>query len=120
MDIGELDIMLTQNLGWKVTRNENYLSSQWKGKNGMPVEILFFWDPDVDALFLSARMPEREFDANLLLEANLKITFVKFCREKDGGIMILGEIPASNIDEGHIKQVLYSILKAAETYYDLK
>nr|MDO8108755.1 YbjN domain-containing protein [Candidatus Sigynarchaeota archaeon] len=122
MELEDLRILLTQNLGMEVTVHEKYIMSYWKIDKKIQKQIIFFPDAETRILYISMRFDEKNQDADFLaklLKENLKLSFVKFCMDKDGNLMALAEVPEASISDECLRTSLYAVFKAAERFYVL-
>ena len=114
MNLEDLNVILTQNLGINAEIKDDFILSYWKISPEMEKKILFYIDQETGLLYVSLRLETSasgpEHYKQLLWE-NLKLSLVKFCLDKEGNIIILSEIPLELFSEGILKRAVFGIFK---------
>lgn len=123
MNINDLEVIITQEIGIQVSNQGDYLIGHWKLDNGELLGIIFYHDEELKLTYITARLPELDKKGNILntqlLKENLKIPLVKFCLDKESRVMVLSEIRDDMLTGEHVKRALYSLVKATGKYLKL-
>ncbi|MEX2682269.1 MAG: YbjN domain-containing protein [Candidatus Sigynarchaeota archaeon] len=122
MKIDDLKVLLTQNVGLQVDVHDTFLTSTWKISDKLHKQIVFFPDEETKLLYISILFEERSQDPEFLaalLKENLKLSVVKFCMDKDGGFMVLAELPDDFVTVDVIRKALFGLFTAAGRFQEL-
>ncbi len=122
MNINDLKILLTQNVGLQVDVHDTFITSAWKISDKVQKQIVFFPDDETKLLYISILFEERGQDPKFLaalLRENLKLSIVKFCLDKDGGFMVLAELPDDFANVDVIRRALFGLFTAAGRFQEL-
>lgn len=121
MKLDDLKVLLVQNLGLDVEKQEDFLVSNWKVSEQYQKQLLFYIDDQASLLTVSTRLNEKisEDVIKKLLHLNLKLSLVKFCLDTQENLMILGELPIADFSVNFLKRVVYGVYKSIERFYEL-
>jgi hypothetical protein len=122
MKIDDLAVLLTQNVGLKVDVHDTFITSIWKISDKVQKQIVFFPDDETKLVYMSILFEERSQDPALLmalLKENLKLSVVKFCMDKDGGFIVLAELPDEFVTVDLIRKALFGLFTAAGRFQEL-
>jgi hypothetical protein len=122
MKVDDLKVLLTQNLGLQADAHNTFVTSTWKISEKVQKQIVFFPDDETKLLYISILFKERSQDPTFLtalLKENLKLSIVKFCMDKDGGFMVLAELPDDFVTVDLIRKALFGLFTAAGRFQEL-
>ncbi|MBN2150386.1 MAG: YbjN domain-containing protein [Candidatus Lokiarchaeota archaeon] len=122
MNVADLKVLLTQNVGLQVDDHGTFITSVWKISDKVQKQIVFFPDDETKLVYVSIRFEERCDDPGFLaalLRENLKLSVVKFCMDKDGRFMALAELPDDFVSDDLIRRALYGLYTAAGRFQEL-
>jgi hypothetical protein len=122
MNVDDLKVLLTQNVGLQVDAHDTFITSAWKISDKVQKQIVFFPDDETKLLYISILFEERGQDPRFLaalLRENLKLSVVKFCMDKDGGFIVLAELPDELVTVDLIRKALFGLFTAAGRFQEL-
>jgi hypothetical protein len=122
MKVDDLKVLLTQNVGLQAEAHDTFVTSTWKISEKVKKQIVFFPDDETKLLYISILFDERSQDPAFLaalLKENLKLSIVKFCMDKDGGFMVLAELPDDFVTTDLIRKALFGLFTAAGRFQEL-
>ena len=122
MKVDDLNVLLTQNAGLQADVHDTFITSTWKISDKVQKQIVFFPDDETKLLYMSILFEERNQEPaflSALLKENLKLSVVKFCMDKDGGFMVLAELPDDFVNVDLIRKVLFGLFTAAGRFQEL-
>lgn len=111
--------MLVQELGWSVSLQDAFITGHWD-VSGRKVQLVFHVDSDDGTVYASTRFDAARDDEhvnNALLHENLHRAFIKFCKDADGNIILLAELPPQP-QPAALREAVYRVCKAAAWYLD--